>query len=116
MTAISTATQKAHALKSINDWGEAVQFRADPHNGEGRSVTVIVDRTYVASLEQIPAAGSPMFVVQVLNDATDGIAASEIQDGRSTLEIPTLPGGTPQKRTMQKRHDSDAVVIYLECR
>lgn len=115
MPVISVAKQKADALRSIQDFGETLRFRATP-NGEGRDVTGVVTRTYAAALDQMPSSNAPVFVVMVLNDATDGIAASEVRDGISTLAIPNIPGDTPQNRTVQRRHDTDEAVMYLECR
>ena len=116
MTAITTAKQKADVLKSVQDWGESLTFRSDPNGGVGRTVLAIVDRTTVQSMSEVPAAGSPLFVLMLVNDATDGIAASEVRDGLSVIEIATIPGDTPKRRTIRVRPDSDFATLYLECR
>ena len=73
---------------------ETVVYR--PYAGGTRSVPALVDRWGRQAQAGMPAA--PGFLVTVLNDATAGVAATEVNTGGDRIDVAEFHGGTPITR------------------
>lgn len=92
---------------------EQVVYR--PHGGSTRAIDAIVDRDPPDSAGQV-GASAPLVQVTVVNDATYGIASSEIDTGRDKIEVSDRHGKTATSRPIGRIVEHDAGVLVLEVR
>ena len=93
MTAFDTAFKAAAVPCLFGQFGESLTYR--PAGGGTRSITGMVtrdDRQAVPGLPQ--TATKPTQTVVVYNDSTTGIAATEINTGGDSIDVPVRFGVT----------------------
>lgn len=79
---------------------------------DGRSIDAIVTR----GVEVVSETGQVAYaiVVRVLDDATLGISATEIDDGRDVVLVALNTGGTPERRQITRtKDDSNGMVRFM---
>jgi len=88
---------------------ETVVYR--PSGGDARTIQAIVRRQ---SNEQIGMARAPSITLTVPNDDTDGISATELDDGADQIDVAVKPGGTATTRNVYRVVSSNVAFITLE--
>jgi hypothetical protein len=103
----------ADALRMLADFGETVVYV--PREGEERTIQAIVERGDAAPVPGAADGLSPQVRLTVANDATEGIASSELDTGGDRVRAAPRVGG--EARTMEITrilyHDSGALVLEL---
>lgn len=70
----------------------------------GRSITAIVERNVEVPSESGDQV-SYAIICRVLDDETDGILATEIDDGRDEISLPLITGGPAKRRSITRTMD-----------
>lgn len=97
-----------------NDFAESVVYY--PFSGEPRSIDVVVERQQVQLNPEDGDTLTPVFIVHVANDATEGISSDELNVGGDRIELAVRVGETPTLRTVMRLLGHDEGMIDLECR
>jgi hypothetical protein len=78
-----------------------------------RSIMAIVERD-VAVPSETGDQVAQAIIVRVLDNATSGISALEIDDGRDKVSLPLRIGDSPQQRNITRRmDDANGVVRFM---
>lgn len=83
----------------------------NPFGGTSRGIQAIVERP---DAEIHGNARTPVAIITVLNDATDGIASSEINVGKDTITVAPRFGKTADARPIIRIVEHNAVIVKLE--
>ena len=97
-----------------NDFAEDVVYY--PYSGEPRSISVVIERQQVQLNPEDGDTLSPVFIVHVANNATEGISSDELNVGGDAIEIAVRVGEQPQMRRVMRLLGHDEGMIDLECR
>ena len=104
----------------IETWGEAIHYiavqGATTTAGSGRAITAVVDRQPPAPQPPAPGGVRPMMVVYVINSATTGISAAELDIGQDILMIPERVGGSESAFHIDRMVTQDEGLLALEVR
>lgn len=96
----------------LREHGEPITYYADGA-GSGRPIQAIVERDVAVPSEtgdQVALA----IIVRVLDSATEGIAATEIDDGKDEVSLPLKEGGSAERRAIARRiNDANGVVRFM---
>lgn len=96
-------------------FGEAAQYLK--HGVETpRDITVIVDREPPEDLAAAPGVPTPRIELHVRNDATHGIAATELNRGADQVSFAWRLGGEVKTYQIGRLMRQDAGVLVLEIR
>lgn len=112
-----TAADGAAFIDADAMGGESVTYTKT--DGTTRTITVIVDRRPPAKSDSMGQIITPMALVHVRNDATYGIAASEVDVGGDTITLAMRPGATAVAHQIQWADGSpqiDAGMLTFEIR
>ena len=90
---------------------ESVVYR--PSGGDARTISALVDRPGADDLAHGQAAAPE---VRVLNDAADGIDATELDVGADTISVAERVGGTAAARRFNRiiEQDSDWLAFTVQ--
>jgi len=108
------------AVAAVDDFldvfGETIIYY--PSGGSSREITAIVkSRDMPTGLDGIPRGNSPIFIIQVVNDATKGIASHEIDDSSADkIGLPIRLGQTAQQRPILRLLKHDYAWCLIEVR
>lgn len=108
------------AVAAVDDFldvfGETIIYY--PLGGSPREITAIVkQRDLPAGLDGMPRGKSPIFIIQVANDATKGIASYEIDDSsHDKIGLPVRLGQTAQQRPILQLLKHDYAWCSIEVR
>lgn len=115
------ATALATFLKTsmeqiVAGFGEAVTYK--PSGGDNRSISAVIERGTLAKLDggQAYAANGPEMVIRVVNDATTGITAAEVNTGKDLVSLPVRIGQSATDRLITKILAQDDGQLVLEVR
>lgn len=97
-----------------NDFAESVVYY--PYSGEPRTIDVVIERQQVQLNPEDGDTLTPVFLVHVANNATEGISSDELNVGGDTMEIAVRVGETPTMRRVIRLLGHDEGMIDLECR
>ena len=111
-------------MPSIETIGLASQFRrhgeaatyVNTATEETRSITVIVDREPPDALDLMPGAPTSRIQVLVRNDATLGIAATELDRGKDRISLAWRIGDAVRTYAIHSVVRQDAATLTLELR
>jgi hypothetical protein len=98
----------------LSDFAESIVYY--PRVGAARTIAAIVVREPLSVLPEDGDNVLPNAMVYVANDATQGIASSEINLGGDALEFAVRNGKTPTRRTIVRLTEHDEGMLVLECR
>lgn len=109
---LTTAQAKSDFTQALTECGEDLVFK--PAGGtEARQILAIVSRH---SRKKIDESGhmAPFAEISVLNDAADGISATEFNSAAARITIAERIGGTAVDRKLRIISDHDAAALCLE--
>jgi len=96
----------------LREHGETITFFADCA-GRSREIQAIVERNVEVPSEsgdQVALA----IVIRVLDSSTEGISATEIDDGKNEISVPLKEGATASRRFIGRRiNDANGVVRFV---
>jgi len=108
-------TLLANSASDFTDtFGETVTYY--PASGGSREITAVVKRQPPEILEGSIRGHSPVLIVFVENDATTGIASTEIDIGGDEIQVPLRVGDTSSRRRITQIRNQDAGMLELELR
>jgi len=110
MTLLSGTTEKI--ISALG--GEALTYK--PAGGGTRAISAIVDRRDISPLGSAPHGHSQRLEILVVNDATDGIAATEVDTGGDMVTVARRIGEAAQDRPIKKIVNQDSDGVLLEVR
>lgn len=99
----------------LNQLGEDCEYWARGSDVKTRDVVLLVERGDPPG--QVPgAAGSHTapLLVHAVNDAEDGISATEVDCGGDRIKVALREGGTPELRRIVRRIGEDPAELVLE--
>lgn len=99
-------------LAMLADSGESVTYT--PLGGTARTITAIIDRQEVSTINGSEPQRQMVITVVVANDATLGIASSAINLGGDTITLPVRYGNTATQRRIARIIDHDQGALTLE--
>ena len=82
----------------------------------GRLILAIVNRQPAASIPEAPSALRPSMTVAVANDATTGIAATELDTGNHSLYMRRRVGGDFETFRIHRIQSQDEAMLELDVR
>lgn len=82
--------------------------------GGERSIVGIVNRDPVEGLDSLPHGNAPVMMIEVENNAENGIASYEIDTGGDKARVEYRPGETPLDRRITKIGKMDRSSMTLE--
>ena len=100
--------------QTLASGGEAVTYQ--PEGGEDRAITVLVDRLPAETMPGMERGKGPRIEVRAANNASDGIAANEVDEGRDKITLAVRIGATPTARIVSKLIGQDEHWTTLEMR
>ena len=105
--------RRAGGPSLVSQFGEDVTYYPLGSDGCGRAIKAIVERA-----EEVLETGAvaQMVMVRVVNDATIGISATEINDGRDEIAIALTEGGTVQRRHIVRMTDDSNGMVRFRVR
>jgi hypothetical protein len=89
------------AVSTVRQFGEPATYYPQGI-GTGRAIQVIVER----DVEVVSGIGDQVgyaMVCRALDHATLGILSTEIDDGRDEISLPTVEGGTADRRSVTRK-------------
>ena len=102
------------AAANLVTFGEAVTYVKA--SAATRSITALVDRNPAQPLSEPPSGIRPLTTVAVLNSATLGISASELETSTDTIKFAKRVGGTAESWSIARLLDQDETMLLLEVR
>lgn len=96
----------------LTEFGESITYH--PAVGADRAISALVYRNGPADLESVPTGMSEVMEIEVLNDATSGIASSEINTGGDFLTVAARLSGATTRRRITRIISQDSEMIRLE--
>lgn len=103
-----------NVFANSNDFAESVVYY--PYLGEPRTIDVVIERQQVQLNPEDGDTLTPVFLVHVANNATEGISSEELNVGGDTMEIAVRVGETPTMRRVIRLLGHDEGMLDLECR
>ena len=95
----------------LREMGEPLTYYADG-GMTGRSINGIVERNVEVPNGNCDVAQA--LIIRVLDSLTEGIAASEIDDGQDDISVPLKAGGTAERRRISRFiDDANGVVRFM---
>jgi hypothetical protein len=95
----------------LREMGEPLTYYADG-GVSGRPIDGIVERNV-----EVPSGNGDVaqaLIIRVLDSLTEGIAASEIDDGQDDISVPLKAGGTAERRRISRFiDDANGVVRFM---
>ena len=95
---------------------ETVTYRPAGVSANDRSISAVVDRNPVAPVADTPGHLRPNLIVHVLNSATTGISAGELDCGTDILLLAARVGGAAEEMRIARPIEQDAGMLALEVR
>jgi hypothetical protein len=95
----------------VHQFGDSIVYYPQGVSS-GRTIQAMIQR----GVEVVGEAGQVSYAIQVrvLDNATTGISATEIDDGRDTVSIPLIEGGTAEVRQITRMtDDSNGLVRFM---
>lgn len=100
----------------LNTFGESVRYRK-VGVADIRNIKAIITRQPIEGLGGMQHGNSPKAIMEIANDATKGILASELDTGGDEIEYRINRGESPQWRHITKKPEGQtAGWIVLEIR
>lgn len=87
-----------------------------PAGGGERAIGAIVNRDPPAELGEAPHGHSPLAVIVVRNDSTEGISSAELDTAGDKVRYAVRLGKTPKDRRITGIISQDAGMLRLEVR
>lgn len=116
MTVFDTQFAFGAAPDQLANFGESVTYynrAGDP----GRAITAIVERDPPRGIEEVPVRSiSDIAIITVRNDATTGIASTEIDVGGDEIDFPRRIGETARRRGITSILSQRGGMLRLEVR
>lgn len=111
---ISDAQLAADAETMLADFPESLVYRKFADQST-RNISGVVSRMLFdpVSGAQYPTA---RLSIAVVNSATNGVTAAELNKGKDEILVALRAGGTAEYRTITNLSDADGGMVYLEVR
>jgi len=93
-------------------FGETVRYT--PDGGVAREIEAAVKREPPGPTPGVPRGSGPKLMIMVANDATTGIASSEVNTGKDSVTVAVRVGATPQERTVGRIVSHNGAQMVLE--
>lgn len=104
---------RAAAVEQLEIYGEPIIYY--PAGGPPRPIVAIVTRSGPAELMGLPAgARAEVLMVTILDDATEGIALTELDTGGDFVSVAARRGGIPYKRRLIRVAYQDSAMLTVE--
>lgn len=111
----SIASDAVSVFLSSDEFAETVVY--NPHGGGSRTILAIVDREPPSIMDDAGNVVGLSFMVYVANNATSGIAATEIDTGGDRLQVSAMTGQLPRRTcSILKVMDNDTGMLQLAVR
>lgn len=107
----SDAAKRQLARWTTLDMTEPVVYR--PAGGEARTIAALVDRGG-RDADGATRAAAPGMTAIVLNDAADGIAATEINTGGDRIDLAERVGGIAVRRQIRRIAEQDPDLVRID--
>lgn len=99
---------------NTNDFAETVVYY--PRRGASRSIDVVIEREPAQPVaEDLGSHNIPIWRVHVANDATSGIASTELNLGGDQIALSPRDGQTPVKKSITQILLQDHGMLVLQC-
>ena len=111
-TRFASLFRRTGAPMLLHQFGEQITYY--PRGAAtGRTISAMVERG--VSVPSETGDGVAMaIVVRVVDDSTEGISATEIDDGRDEVSIATITGGTAERRQITRvEADANGLVRFM---
>ena len=108
-----TTTRASRAMAAFAAGGDTETVTYRPARGTAREIQALVDRS---GREERTGAATPGFELTVLNDATHGVAAGELDSGGDVIEVAEQPGGAAIRRRVVQVIERDAEFLKVHVR
>lgn len=99
------------AFDSADSMTPSEEVTYNPNGGTSRAIQAIVERP---DAEIHGNARTPVAIITVLNDATDGIASTEIDVGSDTITMAPRFGNTAEAQPIIRIIEHTAVIMRVE--
>jgi hypothetical protein len=107
------------AILNTGEFAETVTYVPYRYFGEearaDRSIVAVIERESISQVVGDEATVLPVYRVSVANDATTGIASSEIDVGSDYIDIPPRDGKTAARVTITQLLEQDPAMLVLQC-
>lgn len=115
MTLRDTIIDDATAVfANTSDFAETVTYR--PRAGGSRTIAAVVIRQIAETISDEENRVVPVFEVHVVNNAVNGISATEVNRGGDRIEIAERVGQEPLPRPITQIIEQDEGMLVLQCR